>query len=447
MASISANLTQTATSYTHVLTGTRDITVTTVYVDGSSVGVIYPTPTTWQIDVQLSVGENTFSVYGDYATGATTPTIDIVVTLFSLALSSDIYYNQFDEFAALAGLERLPGEKNIYLRSRIVDASTNKANATYEGLINGWNRELSLKVIRDAITFAVNKDTYGEYLAQDVYLTLTPENLIIEYANLETTENLQVDPGTLKVALIERPVAPSQYMIIETYDGNFIPQTMYEVDALDGSIYFNYAYAGEWITVYYRYVELINIRTITLQQLKTAVEAVVDSLARPIFSVTLNAVTTLPASGLVQFGKSSPTTVNNLVTDFSHIRIVELHDQEFKNSYLSDGHLYGTQVYKWAKYIRQKANYTWKNIQLDVDIWDPTGGNFALDFLPHLFDTRTEYWTNEAGTIIDYKKYLYNGGFDFTTWNKLGEQSPGEFVSGVGGGYSLKIVDVVESDT
>lgn len=49
---------------TVVLSGTKDTAVTNVFVDGSDANSTYPTDTTWQSTVSLSLGANTFSLYG-----------------------------------------------------------------------------------------------------------------------------------------------------------------------------------------------------------------------------------------------------------------------------------------------------------------------------------------------------------------------------------------------
>lgn len=53
------------------LTGTRSISITEVWVNGSSTDVTYPTSTTWQFPAVLAIGPNTFSVYGKDSAGNT----------------------------------------------------------------------------------------------------------------------------------------------------------------------------------------------------------------------------------------------------------------------------------------------------------------------------------------------------------------------------------------
>lgn len=75
-------------SYT--LTGTKDTNITTVYVNGSSTGVTYPTSTTWEVPETLTLGtantagSNTFTVYGADADSNQTATVTDTVSLHTL---------------------------------------------------------------------------------------------------------------------------------------------------------------------------------------------------------------------------------------------------------------------------------------------------------------------------------------------------------------------------
>lgn len=72
------------------LTGTKDANTTTVFVNGSSTGVTYPTSTTWQAPVTLTLGSNntagsnTFAVYGADGNGNQTATTTGTVSRHSL---------------------------------------------------------------------------------------------------------------------------------------------------------------------------------------------------------------------------------------------------------------------------------------------------------------------------------------------------------------------------
>lgn len=67
------------------LTGTRMVELITIYINGSSAGVIYPTSTTWSGSVSLVVGPNTFQVYGKDIDGNQSPSSNITIVNHILA--------------------------------------------------------------------------------------------------------------------------------------------------------------------------------------------------------------------------------------------------------------------------------------------------------------------------------------------------------------------------
>lgn len=73
-------------------------------------------------------------------------------------------YNEFDKQGVLLNLPRLYEEKNSEYKQRLYDVMVNRANSTYQGMINGITRELGLQ-ISDAMTISYTKDSNGFYLA------------------------------------------------------------------------------------------------------------------------------------------------------------------------------------------------------------------------------------------------------------------------------------------
>lgn len=67
------------------ITGTKDSSITTVFVNGSSSNVTYPTSTTWQASISLpTLGNNTFAVYGADSQNNQTATTSIIINKHTL---------------------------------------------------------------------------------------------------------------------------------------------------------------------------------------------------------------------------------------------------------------------------------------------------------------------------------------------------------------------------
>lgn len=106
-------------------------------------------------------------------------------------------FNEFDKHGLLLGLSRLPGEKNAAYKRRLMDVFVHRANATYEGLINGITRELGLEISKSFKVEPV-KDSNGDPLAINpaVIFEETKCYLYEDYANsvlLDTIDRFDLD--------------------------------------------------------------------------------------------------------------------------------------------------------------------------------------------------------------------------------------------------------------
>lgn len=84
-----SNLTVTNTVFvtydsTLTLQGTKDASITHVFVNGSETGVTYPTSTTWQATESVSLGNNDFIIYGTDANNNQTASINVLVNRHTL---------------------------------------------------------------------------------------------------------------------------------------------------------------------------------------------------------------------------------------------------------------------------------------------------------------------------------------------------------------------------
>lgn len=61
------------------LSGTKMAELTGIFVNGSTVGVAYPTSTTWQYPALLSIGANIFTINGRDSSGSTSPSNNITI--------------------------------------------------------------------------------------------------------------------------------------------------------------------------------------------------------------------------------------------------------------------------------------------------------------------------------------------------------------------------------
>ena len=75
-----------------------------------------------------------------------------------------------DEHGSLLDISRIPGENLVSYSKRLFDTYANRASSTYEGLINGINRELDLEK-REVIKIGIRGIGFG--LLSDSYISIT----------------------------------------------------------------------------------------------------------------------------------------------------------------------------------------------------------------------------------------------------------------------------------
>jgi hypothetical protein len=79
-------------------------------------------------------------------------------------------YNAFDEQGILLGLPRISTESNKVYKRRLLDVLVNKADSTYQGLINGITRELGYH-IDNVMTLTCEVDGSGVFVRADPAVT------------------------------------------------------------------------------------------------------------------------------------------------------------------------------------------------------------------------------------------------------------------------------------
>lgn len=112
----------------------------------------------------------------------------MVRTYSTLTQETQNVVNTFDYLGMLVGLLRLPAEKNVDYRKRILDVYVRRASASQTGLINGITRELGLAQY-DAMTVSYTGPVtqYPRVVVTDTYVYL--------YSNWTMIDD-SIDPNT-----------------------------------------------------------------------------------------------------------------------------------------------------------------------------------------------------------------------------------------------------------
>jgi hypothetical protein len=372
--------------------GERDVTVDTVYINGSSEGVSFPTSTTWEYDAHLSPGTNAFEFQAEDVAANRSGVLRTEVVLQDAAAENHNIFNALDDLGLEVMIERLPGEKNYYLKNRILDAETNLGNTTYRGLVRGLSRELSLQIAEDVLTITPTEDTTARTLrAHNAYITIEPTRLLLEADELRVEgERLRLDPGSGEVGLAQIPLSKED-LRLQTRDGKVLESWEYELadeQTLRGLS------GHRLLLASYNYKHPIQLAAdTTLAQLETAIEAITGLATTTLFQVTVAAgYATALAKNLVREIRLLIDR-EGLSLDLCYAQPTPLGDEDFRVSLRNEYDTFlGTRLESYARMSNARSRILLQDTLLDRDnVLDPDP-NEDLAVLDHIFDPVLSYY-------------------------------------------------------
>ena len=372
--------------------GEKDVTVDTVYVNGDSDLVTFPTTTTWECDVHLSPGTNVFEFQAQDVADNRSSVLRTEIELTTVTTETHNIFNALDDLGLEVMVERLPGEKNYYLKNRILDAETNLGNATYRGLVRGLSRELSLQIAEDVFTITPTEDTTSRTLrANNAYVTIESTRLLLEADELRIEgERLRVDPGSAEIPLAQIPLSKED-LRLQTRDGKVLEAWEYE---LADEQTLRVLSGHRLLLASYNYKHPIEIDSdTTLAQLETAIEAVTGLATTALFQVTVaSGYATALAKRLVREIRLRIDR-EGLSLDFCYAQVTALGDKDFRTSLKNEyGTFLGTKLESYARMSNARSRILLQDTLLDRDnVLDPDP-NEDLAVLDHIFDPILTYY-------------------------------------------------------
>lgn len=370
------------------LTGAKDPTISKVYVNGVSDGVNFVTPSTWEFDYHLSAGVNTITLQAEDVAGNKSEVIILSPEIPKVTPSPESYFNALDDKGSEIGLERLPGEKNLYYKNRVLDADKNLGNATYEGLIRALSREVSLDITEDVFKIVPVEDTTSRVLrATNAFVTIEPTRLLVEADQLrQVKEKLRLDPGSRQTTLSKIPTSKAE-LTLQGKDGRAL-------DAGDFELFeekkVRLLKDGLPLTVFatYRHFHDISITAATtLSGLKTSLETAIGVETKQLFTVTITSGYTAKLAKFLLRPIRAPVARSGLSLHLSQVQVTAFSDEKYREGLLNQHGTYiSTKLETYAGQTRAKGRIFLKDTVLDQDNLIEFDTEEDLVALPHLFD-------------------------------------------------------------
>jgi len=400
-------------NYVHVLYGTKDLGISAMTVDDVAGRITYPTGTTWQLELILTAGLNTFRLRGQDAAGNWTPYLEVELTLPYYELGHHDFFNSMDEHGLIGGLDRNPGEKNWDYRTRLLDYAVARTGSHIEGLFLAAAIELGIKPDDEALSMRVRRDTNGNLVGDDVHFEITPVYMYIDSTQLvQTREAHLVEPRTRSITMDETIRWPEEIKVFDSHE-NRIQIHRWEIDVPNRKLTFaDDDLNGTWVTLHYTYRHRIDHQTLNLGELKTILEAL--SIGGTQLLEVQVTDETLSCIGLMRHGRDVLNTEDVTYVAHARVQVTSLENREYQQSLLNRfGAAYGTKLEQYARRVRQKSNMGWDELILDEGMWDVDANQGAVDFLPRLYDAVFGRWrctkpdSTETYNLKEYR--LCNG--------------------------------------
>jgi len=353
---------------------------------------------------------------------------------YDLGKQIDLHaWNVFDSFALLASLVRLPNETNASLKSRTIDAFTNRGSSTYSGLIAGVNRELGLRRKDQALRLKRRKNDHDSIFESSIQVEGFADRLLVSASSFVIYDELQkIDPYTNLVRLNKRINSVISVKTESNQEINSLYWSVYEsIDDITGAVlYIDPIYSGN-LKISYSYKEdLVFNDYPNIASLSNGLNSIQNSLGYSILECTIDS--TMSGSEVSKNIYKSPIAIIDDETVFigwSPVGLFSISDKTYKWSFVSqDSTFFDSDFYKYVVELKNSTNIEWGYVVADEDYWDAFDADwYGKDSLPIPLDiklskyvlsipssTHTSVFDSYEALRMNYyydKKLLTNAGF------------------------------------
>lgn len=388
------------------LKGKKDSSTALVSINGDYSATEYPDPSSWEYAIHLSIGANTITIQGTDTASNRSSTNTLYIQLSSNTIKPFLFYNYLDDKAAESSVTRLPGEKNLGLRNRVLDAGLKPGGTNYIGLINGVSRELSLKII-DSV-FTITPTLFNNQLVRNLnnaFIIIEPTRILIEGDELVVHgEKVRINPGNRQATLAQLPVS-KQAIKLTTLQGKVVNQDDYSI--VDQTL--TVLPDNDLLLAEYKYYLVVSTINKTLATLATDITALQTPAGATPFTCSITSgYSTSSAAFLIRLFRTAISN-SGLILDLSKLQITNLNDSKYATSLLNTTGTYlDTKLEAFAEKTRVRSHIFLRDTIMDLDSLTIFSDDQDLSALPNIFDPLVGYY--KCSNPNDSNRYTY---FDY----------------------------------
>lgn len=357
-----------------------------------------------------------------------------------------------DLHAQSLGYERLPGERAVSLKKRILQGGRARAlrrNAVPMQLAT----EMGFPFSEEMIRFHIGRTTYNHPALINCYIQCTPFELKVTADSLVTSEGpIVFDAGHPYYTTLEE-LSPFGRLQLVDDGGTPVGVGDYEYDAETNRIHLlNTEMVGKDLMLVYNSVQSFTLASYTLATLKVALEAALAvemEITESEFHTDANAAGWMIPFEWARISEQETLddetrTKPGVYASVSEIRVYPLH--VYRREFLVDGSGLGTKLEKYVREVNDVDHRTWAQIIVGQDGLRDRTITPLYDPLPHLMDGNRGYW----GTDYNIHEVQYLGTGLHDVQNPFNGLAVASWQSGTGALGDLEndgVVEVLTSHT
>lgn len=378
-----------------VVSGTKGPrTNITVESENNPTVFIEQTSATWKVLFNIDRPQVVFTILATDEGGSAVSTYKVDIKFDETAQYSGHVWNAFDGFALLSSLERLPGETNSSLKSRIVDAFTNKGGTHYRGLVNGINRELGI-TRKDSCLKVSRAILNGRPIEPTVTIETSHTRISVSCPSFIIHDEVKKINSYDNTITLDKRI--QEILSIKTVNNQEIDHKLYTADRSIGQIQGNKIKVDDslngLVLVTYLYKEDLYFADLnTIGNIKEGLNKIANPQGLPVINVVMDS--TMTGSELSKYlYKSYFVLDKNVLLDeigWSPIGLFSISDEEYKWSFANvDSLFFDSEFYAFVTELKSKTNIEWGFIIADKDYWDAVDADwYGRDSLPLALDIK-----------------------------------------------------------
>ena len=447
---------QKVNGITTTIAGSKAPDISNIEINGSTRNTVLLSPTEWSAEVPIHRIKEKLLVRAINKKGVKSPYKVLSIGINTTTQKYNQFFNTFDRFGFLLGLDRIPQENNIDYKRRLLDVYKHRSGTTYAPLLNGLVRELDVSFDDRAMVLTPNPSFVKTYPNSVVNVASDTKNFYVFSNLLYVKHELHyLDSFDWSIQL-KKTVADSAIKV-ESPVGNEIPNKGNWRSTKDKIWFQNNKLLNQPIYISYGYAEILPKKG---KKVKDALDYFTNISIDDIdmFSVTTGS-TVDTGSNIDYIQKFSEVRVRDTIQldnggmeatglsiKWTDCNIENLSNNDFQDIFLnSHNNLFGTTINSYADNLSAKFKLQWGNAVADRSVWQ-TKDNLSIGSvsLPTNYDFAYGYWHRPNSGFTTYLSANEAYGYNYQSTVDGGELyyvgiTPDKLKSGVGYGNDLLV--------